>query len=133
MPFARINSDLSFCCYRPPSLLVGADDHIGPQPNRPLYTPKQNGFFDSGFAFAQNDTVFDGCCTCRSSDVILSKRSASKDPRHLAVLGATRLRADVVIGPYGEARTALKQTDKPEFAGTQGGVDHGNEEISSEC
>ena len=53
-------------------LTVGAGNHTGPQPNRQLYTPKQNGFFDSGFAYAQNDTVFDGFCVYRSSDVILS-------------------------------------------------------------
>ena len=43
------------------------------------------------------------------------QRSESKDPHHLAALGAARLRAGVVTGPYGEVRTALKQPDKSEF------------------
>jgi len=70
------NFDLSVCFYRPRILLVGAGDHTGPQPNRPLYTPKQNGFFGS----ALHDTVFDGFRTYRSSDVILIGRSESKNP-----------------------------------------------------
>ena len=33
-----------------------------------------------------------------------------------------RLRAGVVTGPYGEIRTALKQTDKSEFTDRKGDV-----------
>jgi hypothetical protein len=61
--------------------------------------------------------VFDGCCTYRSSDVILSERSESKDPHHLAALGAARLRAVVVNGPYDESRNTQYLPDKSEFGG----------------
>ena len=43
------------------------------------------------------------------------QRSESKDPHHLAALGAARLRAGVVTGPYDEGRNTQYLPDKSEF------------------